>query len=106
MSDNMSCMLKSEPADHLKAINYFKKACDGEIAEGCHRYSSTMLTGIKGVVEVSLFLIKNLQLWTSVPDLFFAICLPSAGRLGVDPLLVLVVGIITLVFLIKALDDY
>jgi len=54
VSDNMSCMLKSEPADHLKAINYFKKACDGEIAEGCHRYSSTMLTGIKGVVEPNL----------------------------------------------------
>ena len=81
MSDNMSCMLKSEPADHLKAINYFKKACDGEIAEGCHRYSSTMLTGIKGVVEVSLFLKKTCNhgppSQTSFSTYF---CLPLKGQ--------------------------
>ena len=82
MSDNMSCMLKSEPADHLKAINYFKKACDGEIAEGCHRYSSTMLTGIKGVVEVSLFLMKKTCNYEPLSQTSFSpyFCLPLEGQ--------------------------
>ena len=38
----------------MQALELFKKSCDIERnpeAEGCHRYASMLLTGLKGVIE-------------------------------------------------------
>jgi len=43
--------LKSHQGDKTRALEYFRKACDADVAEGCHRYASMLITGVKDVIE-------------------------------------------------------
>jgi len=47
-------MTKTKEPDHQKALDYFKKACDGGVADGCHRYASTYIGGVEGAVEKNM----------------------------------------------------
>jgi len=42
---------RSTQGDKLKALDYFQKACEGDVAEGCHRAASMFIQGVKGVLE-------------------------------------------------------
>ena len=60
-------MTKTKEPDHQKALDYFKKACDGGVADGCHRYASTYIGGVEGAVEVSAAFSQTLPLSTYIP---------------------------------------
>jgi len=45
---------RKEPPDKLKALELFKKSCDMDRnpePEGCHRYASMLLVGVKNLIE-------------------------------------------------------
>jgi len=45
---------RTQPPDPVIGAENFKKACDGEIAEGCHRYAAMFIQGVKGLIEKNM----------------------------------------------------
>lgn len=45
---------RTDPPDNLKALELYKKSCDMDMnpeAEGCHRYASMLIMGVKDLIE-------------------------------------------------------
>jgi len=42
---------RTEPLDPKMASELFKRACEGDIGEGCYRYASMFIKGVEGVIQ-------------------------------------------------------
>lgn len=49
--ENKMVLVKANPPDHRKAMEFFKKGCLGGVGEACHRYSSVCLVGLKDIIQ-------------------------------------------------------